>query len=413
MKKLAILTGILLVFVNVLNAQEFDLNVYASKFDSIPIGILEFRTNGTKLDKDLPHDVIGQDLDFCGKFSVVKLTEYDSAAFAEASVGIYVDGEYTFNGKEAVVSCHLRDVATKELIIGKKYKGGSDVVRTMMHRYCNELVEILFGDRGIFESKILYVKTGNGKRDIAVMDFDGYNQRQLTKNNVVNIFPSFVTKNSMIWTAYERGKPDLYIGSTSGGKSKLFISSNAVEASPTVSPVDGTIAYSSSRKGNMDIYICNSDKTNVRQLTVHYGVDTSPTWSPNGYQLAFTSDRGGTPQMYIMDSDGANQHRVTFEHKYVDSPSWSPKGDKIAYMAMDENSKFDIWTISPDGTGLQKITSMQGHNEYPKWSPDGSLIVFVNAVGSYSDLYVAKADGSRARRVTKSGDIKMPDWSDF
>ncbi|NLW31667.1 MAG: hypothetical protein GXY77_09445 [Fibrobacter sp.] len=413
MKKPRILIIILFIFTNVLYAEEFDLNVYASKFDSIPIGIIDFSSTGTRLKKDQPHEIIAQDLDFCGRFNVVTVSQYDSAVFADASAGIYVDGEYTVEGSETVINCYLRDVASQELIIGKKYKGEQNVVRAMMHRYCNELVEMLFGDRGIFESKILYVKSSNGKRDIAIMDFDGYNHRQITKNNVVNIFPAFVTKNSMIWTSYERGKPDLYIGSVADGSSKLFIYSKAVESSPAVSPVDGTVAYASSRNGNMDVYICNSDKTNVRQLTVHYGVDTSPAWSPNGYQIAFTSDRSGNPQIYVMDSDGANQHRVTFEHKYADSPSWSPKGDKIAYMAMGENGKFDIWTIAPDGTNPQKVTSISGHNEYPKWAPDGSLIAFVNATGSYSDLYVVKADGSRVRRVTKRGDVKMPDWSGF
>ncbi|MCX7727535.1 MAG: DPP IV N-terminal domain-containing protein [Chitinispirillaceae bacterium] len=146
---------------------------------------------------------------------------------------------------------------------------------------------------------------------------------------------------------------------------------------------------------------------------MHYGVDTSPCWSPNGYHIAFTSDRSGNPQIYIMDADGANQRRLTFHSKYADSPAWSPKGDKIAYQAMDENQKFDIWIVGLEGNDPVKITSIEGNNEYPTWSPDGSLIAFVNIYGGRSDLYVVKADGSRIRRVTNSGNVKMPDWSDF
>ena len=140
-----------------------------------------------------------------------------------------------------------------------------------------------------------------------------------------------------------------------------------MESSPDVSPVDGTVAYASSKNGNLDIYTCNPDGTNVKQLTAHYGVDTSPSWSPNGYQIAFTSDRSGNPHIYVMDAEGGNQRRLTFEGKYADSPAWSPKGDKIAFQMMGENGSFDIYTIAPDGSKLTKVTNMPGNNEYPTW----------------------------------------------
>ncbi|HEX3019195.1 MAG TPA: hypothetical protein VHP36_02790 [Chitinispirillaceae bacterium] len=413
-KPLFILT--LLIFSSIVYGEKFDLEVYASKFDSIPVGVIDFRSsNGKKISEtDLqPWKIIASDLDFCGKFSVTSLGDYDSAAFAAASVGIYIDGEYTVEGSQVAVNCYLRDAATRELIIGKKYKGELKSMRAISHRYSNEIVEMLFGDRGIFLSRILYINSSGNKKSVAIMDFDGYNSVTLTKNDVINIFPAFMDTKNILWISYLRGKPDMYKGSITDGTSKIHVYSKAITTSPDVSPIDGTIAYGSSIKGNLDIFTCNPDGTNVRQLTVHYGVDTSPSWSPNGYQIAFTSDRSGNPQVYIMDADGANQRRLTFESKYTDSPAWSPKGDKIAFMSMNENGRFDIWTIAPDGTGLTRVTDIGGNNEYPSWSPDGTLIGFVNTTGGRSDLYTVKHDGTRVRRVTNSGNVKMPDWSDF
>lgn len=80
---------------------------------------------------------------------------------------------------------------------------------------------------------------------------------------------------------------------------------------------------------------------------------------------------------------------------------------------MDESQKFDIWMINPDGSEPTQITSINGNNEYPAWSPDGSLVAFVNNYGGRNDIYVMKPNGNRVKRITSSGDVKMPAWSDF
>jgi TolB protein len=395
------------------SAAKLDLNVYASKFDSIPIGVVDFHAAGKTLSSDLPEQVIAGDLDFCGRFYVVSRPTYDSATFAKENVGIYVDGDYTVNGASVTLNCFLHDASNKELIVGKNYHGEAKFVRQMLHRYCDEIVEMLFGDRGIFESKIVLVKSVDQKKNIAIMDFDGRNQRMLTNNNSINIFPTFADSTSIIWDSYLRGKPDLYRGSIIDGTSKIFIHSRFVQTSPDVSRIDGTVAFASSIKGDLDIYTCAPDGSAMRQLTTTRGVDTSPSWSPNGYQIAFTSDRSGNPAIYVMDADGANQRRVSFASSYADAPAWCPKGDKIAFQCMNAASKFDIWVVGPDGTQERQITTMPGNNEYPTWSPDGALIAFVNTQGGKSDLYVVKASGASVRRVTFSGDVRMPDWSKF
>ncbi len=137
-------------------AEKFDLDVYASKFDSIPVGVVEFLpTNGIELADNKPGTIISSDLDFCGKFHVLSKMAFDSAMFTSENIGIYIDGDYTVEGNSVTVNCNLRDVATKDLIIGKKYKGETRFIRSLMHKYCNEIIEMLFGDQGIFESRFI------------------------------------------------------------------------------------------------------------------------------------------------------------------------------------------------------------------------------------------------------------------
>jgi len=396
-------------------AEKFDLDVYASRFDSIPIGVVNFRsTTGQTIRQNMPWEIIANNFDFCGKFNVVKSAVFDSALFVENDVGLYVDGEYTIEGNNITIICNLRDVDTRSLIIGKRYYGEIRNIRNMMHRYSNEVVEVLFGDRGFFETRILYVRRGGGKQEISIMDFDGFNRTHITNNNVVNVFPAFASKTTILWSSYLRGKPDIYRASITGNTTpQMFISGRTLLVAPDVSPIDGTVAYASSQAGTLDIYTCNPDGSNVRRLTFNNSINTSPNWSPNGYQIAFTSDRAGGPQIYIMDAYGSNQRRITFEGRYNDNPVWSPRGDKIAYASMAQGYRFNIWTVSPDGSGAKQITDMPGSSEFPTWSPDGSLIAFVNTQGGRSDLYVIRPDGTRLRRVTTTGDIRMPRWERF
>ncbi|MFP4165390.1 MAG: hypothetical protein ACLFQB_04180 [Chitinispirillaceae bacterium] len=414
MKKIGSLIFCFLFPALCLAAESFDLEVYASRFDSIPIGVVDFvSTNDQSMDKNEPWEIIANDFDFSGRFRVVTSAAYDSVLFDTNSVGIYIDGDYTIEGDQIIINCYMRDVATQSLIIGKKYKGDLKFVRGMAHRYANEVVEMLFGDRGIFETRFTFLRVEGSNKNVALMDFDGHNQVKLTNGNVLNVFPAFADKSTILWSSYKRGKPDIYKGSVKDGSSKVFLYGRALQVSPDVSPIDGTIAYGCSKMGSLDIYTCAPDGTGVKRLTFHYGIETSPSWSPNGYQIAYTSDRSGSPQIYVMDADGANQQRVTFESKYCDSPAWSPKGDKIAYAAMRDGYKFDIWTVTPDGEEAFQVTDISGKCEYPTWSPDGSLIAFTRTIGGRSDLYVVKPDGSHLKRVTTTGDVAMPDWSGF
>lgn len=385
------------------------LESFASGVDTVRIAVVPFPVQGGSLQADEPWKVVGADLAFSPRFRVLRASSTDTAAFLEKGIGIYVDGACRVNGESVDLEFHVRETVGGRSLLGKKYRGKSTYLRRMAHRFSNTLVESLLGERGVFESRIVFVRKSGDTKDIYLMDYDGHGMRRLTKTSTVNVFPAFADSSSIVWTSFLRGKPDIYRGSTATGRSAILIYSRSVETSPAVSMIEGRIAYASSRPGNLEIFTADLDKTNVRQLTFRGGIDTSPCWSPNGYQLAFTSDRSGQPQIYVMDADGTNTRRLTFEGSYQDSPSWSPKGDQIAYTSFQRGA-FNIWTIGADGSDAMQITTQPGNNEYPCWSPNGEHIVFVCRQGGSSDLYTMCADGTKVRRLTKTGDALMPDW---
>lgn len=399
--------------VSVCNAERINLSIYATRFDSIPIGIVDFKikTGGGKLPALLPWKIIANDFDLCGRFHVVYRQVFDSAAFAAERAGLYIGGEISASDEGIGFTCFVRDVATGETLLKKEYAGDGTSVRRLAHAFSNELYALLFGEQGIFLSRVLHITIAGGGKNVAIMDYDGGNRRQITKGKIVlNLFPAFTGPAAMLWTSYRKGKPDIYAGSIIDGTSTVFAASRGIQVSPAFSAIDNSVAYASSRGGSLDIYTCPLDGTGTRQLTIGGGVETAPCWSPSGYQIAYTSDRPGNPQIYIVDADGANQRRITHTSRYCDSPAWSPGGDRIAFTSMRDDGKLDIWTVAPDGSNETQVTDFPGHHEYPTWSPDGSLIGFITRSDGKSDFYIMKPDGSHIRQVTSSGDIQMPDW---
>lgn len=404
---------ILLFQVTIYSQEKIRLESYASSFDSLPIAIVKFSSlNNNPVKKNEPWKIIADDLQFSGRFSVINYEKADSAEFIKQGIAIFIGGKYSVKGGNIVMECFLHDASTLELLVGKEYRGELKHLRSMSHRYANMILDMLFGERGPFLSKILFVKDKGNTKNLYIMDYDGYNQKRLTSQGQVNVFPAFIDSNTIVWTSFLRGKPDLYKGSVSTGSFTIFVYSRYVETSPSCSPIVDRIVYASSKKGNLDIYTCDRNAKNRKQLTFKRSIDTSPCWSPNGYHIAFTSDRSGQPQIYVMDADGANTRRITFEGSYQDSPAWSPKGDKVAYSSL-RKGKFDIWIIGPDGSDPARVTTNPGNNEYPAWSPDGSHIGFVSTRGGRSNIYCIRPDGTGLKQITKSGNAKMPDWSKF
>ena len=394
-------------------SERITLESYAGNLDSISIAILPFKPAGdARISKDEPWKILANDLEFSGRFTVHRVLKVDSAMFAEKNIPVYVDGGYETFGQQYVrVDCFLRDAKSGNALVEKKYEADLRHLKPVGNKFANELVKMLFNVKGIFESKMLYVKDEGAKKNIWIMDWDGDNMHALTVTTTVNIFPTFVDSSTFLWTSFVRGHPDIY-KATIGGRAGAIMSSRYIQTSPAYSSITGRVVFASSRDGNMEIYTCDLDGTNLKRLTKAPSIETSPCWSPNGYQIAFTSDRTGAPRIFVMDADGTNVHQLVFEGGYQDSPAWSPKGDKIAYQCM-AGGKFEIFTAQTDGTNAFQVTSCPGSNEYPAWAADGEHLAFSSGRGGSIDLYAIKADGTHLTRLTNIGNAKMPDWGNW
>ncbi len=325
---------------------------------------------------------------------------------------LLITGAVSINSTQLEMDMRLFDTFNEKQMIGRKYTGNVKDLRTMLRRFCNEIMGLLTGSSGLFESQIVFISSASAGKEVYICDFDGYGPTQVTHNKSINLSPAVSYDGKWVaYTSYARGKPDLYIQNISDNRVSV-VDKKGMAISPAWVPGKFELAASLSFSGDPEIYLLTGTGKVINRLTDSPGIDISPSFSPDGSQMAFVSRRSGTPQIYIQNMNSGQAARLTFQGNNNTQPEWSPKGDKILYTELKKAGNFNICVIGANGTGLMQLTNAQGDNESPSWSPDGSMIAFSSTREGASKIYVMTAYGADQRRLlSMPGEQSEPKWS--
>ena len=395
----------------------------------IPLAVPLFKNeNETAEEKRLANssaDLLASSLEFTGYF---KLLDRGAFLFDPQKDGVLTPqinfANWTVIGAELLISglieevdgavameLRLFDTFKARRILGKKYTGNESDLRRMIHRFCGEVIMHLTGHRGVFGSKIAFVSTGSGNKEIYTCAFDGYNPQQMTRNHSINLFPAWSADGRYIaYTSYKNGKPDLFIKNMAEMQ-ETVIDKKGLNISPAWLPGKFELSATLSFSGDQEIYLLTGSGKVIKRLTNIRGIDVSATWSPDGKKFAFVSNRSGSPQIYVQDLASGKVKRLTYEGSYNTQPNWSPQGDKIAYASVVDGRR-DIVVMGIDGQEPLQLTYDSGDNEAPSWSPDGSLIAFSSNREGPFRIYMMTAFGTDQRRLlVMTGEQTYPKWS--
>ena len=129
------------------------------------------------------------------------------------------------------------------------------------------------------------VVVGGRKRDLYIMDYDGFNTGQLSAHNALVMSPNCSRDGrKVVYNSDKVWDQDLYVMDLVPRVRDTKISSTfSLEQSAEWSPDGSRLVFSS----NGDIYTSNAAGKNLKRLTKGYSIDVSPTWSPDGRQIAF------------------------------------------------------------------------------------------------------------------------------
>jgi TolB protein len=189
------------------------------------------------------------------------------------------------------------------------------------------------------------------------------------------------------------------------------------------------IVFTSNRDGDSDLYATRPDGTGLHRLTRNRAEDFFSAVSPDGTRIAFVSSRSGDDDVYVMNVDGTGLRALTRNSRAPDgsaiqdeAPSWSPDSLRIVFASNRNGSQFDVFVMRADGSRVRRLTRTGGRvtDTIPAWSPDGTLIAFASdRVSPFNtEIYVVRPDGTGLRRLTRTagsdgvlGDDSMPSWS--
>ncbi|MBI4184435.1 MAG: Tol-Pal system protein TolB [Proteobacteria bacterium] len=414
---------------------ELKIDITRGQVEPLPIAITDFAGRGgeeVRVGRDIAQ-VIAADLTGSGLFRAL-----ERAAFIQTLEALDVQprfGDWRVIGAQALVQgraemardgrlrveFRLWDVFGEAQMKGLAYSTVPRNWRRVAHIIADEIYERLTGEKGYFDTRIVYVAE-TGPRDkrlkrLAIMDQDGENHSFLTDGSVLVLTPRFSPAADMItYLSYFGRDPRVYLFNIDSGRQEVVGEFPGMSFAPRFSPDGNQVVMSIARNGNTDIFLMDLRTRRERRLTDHPAIDTAPSLSPDGRRIAFESDRGGTQQIYVMEVNGGTPRRVTFGQGRYATPVWSPRGDLIAF-TKSLGGTFYIGVIRTDGSGERALA--EGFLvEGPTWAPNGRVLMFFRQTpaddqgrGARTRLYSIDITGYNEREIPTPTDASDPAWS--
>jgi len=339
-----------------------------------------------------------------------------SGHFTEALRGrgdYKIVGEAAMNGPRLNVKLQVVVSAGGSVRYGHMYNSTPQAVRSLAHRYADEILLAIKKKTGIANTSIAYLGEVNGKKEVFLCDYDGGNPRQYTNDRSISMSPTWdPSGQKLLYTSFRKGFPDVYEISVANGQRNRLANFPGLNTGAVFAPNGRDVALVLSKDGNPEIYIMNRQTLKPRRITkTKASAKSTPTWSPDGKQIAFVSDHGGKPNIYIVTPANGRLKQITFEGRENVQPNWS-NNNLIAYSSK-QGSSYEIRVYNANSGKSQSVLS-DGRTDFghPSWSPNGRHLVTVGELNYVSSLYILDTKEGKVIPIVKGrGSWSAPSWS--
>ena len=343
----------------------------------------------------------------------VNPTAADYARFAKLGAAYVVSARWE-NSRLTVTLFDVRALKVAETRDFPLSGGpGDPAARATIHAASDAVVEWITGERGIAQSRIVYVQGGKAR----VVDSDGANDHPVTSSGDALSPAWHPSGKAIVFSDFgDAGTQIAQLDLETGRTTLLTATPRGLNITPVFTPDGNNIVYASGGEQPADLVIAPaSNRGTARKMGAgNLTEQSSPTFRPDGRRVAFISPSPKTPQIYTMNVDGSDIEQLTPSvagvRSYRTGPDWSPDGTKIAYE--QQNGDFQIWTINVADRKMRKLTSI-GENEDPSWAPDSRHVVITTTRNRAKYLWVLDTKSGRMRQLTHLDGARLAAWSPF
>jgi TolB protein len=417
---------------------KLEIDINEGVVEPVPVAITDFLTTSPEAAKAASQisDVVRKNLERSGLFRplnpasfIEKVSDINVAPkFGDWKVikaeGL-VTGQVTLlNDGRLKVEFRLWDIFAERQLQGLQFSTTVDNHRRVGHLIADAIYERLTGDKGYFDTRVVYVAESGPKlrrvKKLTIMDQDGFNPVHLTSGETTVLTPRFSPNSQVIaymaLDAKSSTSGKVFLMDIQSGRREVLGEFDGMTFAPRFAPNGQKVIISMTRGGNVDIYEIDLRSKKSTRLTTEPSIETAPSYSPDGSQIVFESDRSGTQQLYVMSADGSGARRISFGTGRYATPVWSPRGDLIAF-TKSEGGRFKIGVIRPDGKGERELSESY-FEEGPTWSPNGRVVMFyrqspsrADGSGGRTQLWSVDLTGKNERPVQTTSDASDPAWS--
>ncbi len=169
-------------------------------------------------------------------------------------------------------------------------------------------------------------------------------------------------------------------------------------------------------RNDVDIYIMPASGGTPRKLIEMMGTENNLTWSPDSRQLAFVNrtTRTSNARLYVVPAVGGDPVNLLGDWQYEPGGvEWLPNGT----IAMDAQigGRSGLFHINPRTRQMREVLGDRRRMSGWSWNQRGTQVAFVaTSVTRPTELYIANADGSGERQLTRFNDAlnQQVAWAD-